>query len=94
VFRSDDGLSWERLGEGLADNQPVRALAVASDGDIYCGTDDGVFLLDTDDRWQPRSQGLPEDYLITTLVSDERRILAGTVGAGLFELTYTKKLHP
>lgn len=87
VWRSvDGGVSWLPFGAGLP-ALPVNALAHhAASGDLYCGTDAGVYVLPaTANTWIPYKAGLPEvlcsDLGIRSVTGE---LLLATYGRGLW----------
>ena len=88
IRRSDDGgVSWSEEGSGLP-ALPVNTLALDDHtGDLYAGTDAGVYVLPAGtDTWTPYKAGLPE-----VLCSDLQlrrstgELLLATYGRGLWK---------
>lgn len=88
IRRSDDGgATWEEEGSGLP-ALPVNALALDDQsGDLYAGTDAGVYVLPAGTHsWTPYKAGLPE-----VLCSDVQlrkstgEVLLATYGRGLWK---------
>lgn len=83
---ADGGQTWSSVGEGLP-ALPVNALALDTlSGDLYSGTDAGVYVLPSGtDLWLPYKEGLPE-----VLCSDlgirysTGELLLSTYGRGLW----------
>jgi ligand-binding sensor domain-containing protein len=62
----------------------VNALIVR-DGDIFAGTDSGVFISsDNETNWTAFNNGLPKQIVNSIIVSDSGDIIAGTNDSGVF----------
>jgi photosystem II stability/assembly factor-like uncharacterized protein len=90
VFRTRDlGATWEDVSAGLPD-APVNALVVdpAFPEVIYVGTDVGAYVSPDEGRsWQALMDGLPNVVVNDMrLIPDERVLLAGTHGRGIYRL--------
>ncbi len=59
VYRStDSGLSWNTVNNGL-NSLDVRSISINSQGKIFAGTSNGVFVtIDDGDNWSPRNSGI------------------------------------
>lgn len=83
---SDAGLTWTDAGEGLPD-LPVNTLARHPEsGDLYAGTDAGVYALNSgSDLWTPYKTGLPEVLCSDLGVrSSTGELLLATYGSGIW----------
>jgi photosystem II stability/assembly factor-like uncharacterized protein len=90
VFRTvDRGASWQDISAPIPD-VPVNAiLRLAGSGELYIGTDLGVFT-STDDgaTWAPSATGLPNVAVLDLVFnSPTQTILAATHGRGIFAHT-------
>jgi photosystem II stability/assembly factor-like uncharacterized protein len=90
LFTSTDaGTTWRALGHRLTD---AKVFAVALDPEerqtIYAGTDTGVFLsTDRGATWSKLGGGLPlRTYDALAVDRAARRLYAGALGAGIYEL--------
>jgi photosystem II stability/assembly factor-like uncharacterized protein len=99
VFRSEDaGATWEGASEGLPSPEPggfilySPVFQLVADpvrpGYLYGATQGGVFRTTDGARtWQAFSDGLAPQATEALVVSpDGRRLYAGTIGGGVFEL--------
>jgi photosystem II stability/assembly factor-like uncharacterized protein len=96
LYLSDDGgLTW-RLAQPGPGHAAATSLAVAADGALYLGNDDGV-LRSTDggQHWEPRRSGLPADTVSALAPAAGNGdghgppglIYAGLAGRGLYRST-------
>jgi ligand-binding sensor domain-containing protein len=78
VFRSTNaGTDWTMLYAGIGDDRFINALAVDSSGNIYAGTDLGVYKSTNDgDMWFQSSSGLMDTVVYELTVSPSQLILA------------------
>jgi photosystem II stability/assembly factor-like uncharacterized protein len=85
---TNGGTSWRALGGRLTDTE-VYAVAIDPEERIYAGTAGGVFLsTDGGASWRSLSRGLPLRTYDALAVDPAARLLyAGTLGAGIYELT-------
>ena len=87
LWKTDDGgNSWTDKGEGLP-ALPVNTLALhQASGDLYAGTDAGVYVLTAGSNlWIPYKQGLPEVLCSDLGVrSSTSELLLATYGSGLW----------
>lgn len=87
-YTSDAGLNWQNLSGSLP-NVPVTCAAVNTNGDVYIGTDIGVFYqANVEVDWRPFYNGLPR-VPITELVlyPTNDLIVAATFGRGIWQTT-------
>ncbi len=83
---TDGGSTWANQGEGLP-ALPVNTLARhEASGDLYAGTDAGVYVLTTEsDLWTPYKSGLPEVLCSDLGIrSSSGELLLATYGSGLW----------
>ena len=83
---TDAGLSWNNQGEGLPD-LPVNTLARHEEsGDVYAGTDAGVYVLTNGTGlWTPYKSGLPEVLCSDLGIrSSTGELLLATYGSGVW----------
>ena len=78
VFRSTTGGNdWSMLVNGISDDRFINALTVDSSGNIYAGTDLGVYKSTNDgDMWFQSSSGLMDTVVYELAVSPSQLILA------------------
>ncbi|MCB9263007.1 MAG: T9SS type A sorting domain-containing protein [Flavobacteriales bacterium] len=96
-FSKDAGQNWQNITYNLP-NTSVNCVTLQPDGsgNIYVGTDMGVFYLLKDTNvWQPYNNGLPP-VIVSELEVDttNKTLVAATFGRGLWEvglLPYTPK---
>ena len=84
VFRSFfAGAGWENYSGSLPDI-PINCAAVGSGGDVYIGTDLGVFYRNSVmDDWMPFNNALPNVPVTDLFINEnEGRIYASTFGRG------------
>ncbi len=90
VFRTlDRGASWEDVSSTLVDIPVNAILRLPSTGELYIGTDLGVFN-STDDgaTWAPSTTGLPNVAVLDLVFqSATQTIIAATHGRGMFAHT-------
>ena len=88
VWRTEDGgTTWESAGEGLP-ALPVNTLVRhAESGDLYAGTDAGVYVLvQGSSAWTPYKAGLPEVLCSDLGIrSSTGELLLATYGRGLWK---------
>ncbi|MBE0646041.1 MAG: T9SS type A sorting domain-containing protein [Bacteroidetes bacterium] len=83
MYRSEDkGMHFERVSRGL-DNRHAKALIIAEDDAVFCGTNTGVFFLASGtDTWVKLS-GI--DHEAAALMRDSRsHLFAGTASEALY----------
>ena len=78
VFRSTNGgTDWTMLYAGIGDERFINALTIDSSGNIYAGTDLGVYKSTNDgDMWFQSSSGLMDTVVYELTVSPSQLILA------------------
>ena len=89
LHSTDGGIQWTSLSNGLPP-APVNTLAVdvAGSGDVYVGTDVGIYRLHSGgSAWSRMSAGLP-NVVVTDLVlhAPSGRLVAATYGRGLYSI--------
>lgn len=87
VYYSDDaGANWTNWSYSLP-NVPVTALEVRSNGDLFAGTDIGVFYKPNGHAdWIPMNNGLPRCRVTEFVVNESAGLIrAGTYGRGIWE---------
>ncbi len=89
LHSTDGGDSWTSISNGLPP-APINTLAidVAGSGDVYAGTDVGIYhLAEGSSDWVRLSEGLP-NVVVTDLVlhAPSGRLVAATYGRGLYTL--------
>ena len=91
VWRLQDapGATWENRSSGLAQANPVNALAIdpTNSNRLFCGADVGVFRTeDAGASWQVWDQGLPNAPIYRLLVHEPTRLVrAATHGRSIWE---------
>ncbi|MGA7306355.1 MAG: hypothetical protein WBW88_15865, partial [Rhodothermales bacterium] len=83
---SDQGLSWELVGNGLA-TTIIRTLAVNDEDKIYVGTFGGNVLQRSDDggdTWVASGDGLEAQGVWNISIAPDGTFFAGTRGNGIF----------
>jgi hypothetical protein len=85
-YSSNGGAGWSNFSGSLP-NVPVHCVKYTSDGDVYIGTDIGVYFMDYNmNDWVPFSNGLPvvpvTDLFINEVNGDIR---AATFGRGIWQ---------
>jgi photosystem II stability/assembly factor-like uncharacterized protein len=93
IFRSsDNGDTWSHVSYGMLDTMIVTSMVVASNDEIYVGTDDasgnrfnGIYRSsDHGTTWSEKNEGLLTRRILS-LAADKRGVLmAGTEGGGLY----------
>ncbi|MFY9550144.1 MAG: hypothetical protein WAU32_03255 [Thermoanaerobaculia bacterium] len=65
IFRtSNEGLTWDPVGDGVAPANTLRSLAIDPEGVLYACTDAGVFKsVDRGQTWTHPNQGIDSPYL-------------------------------
>ena len=92
LYLSDDaGLTWHLAQPGPG-HAAATTLAVAADGSLYLGNDDGVLRSpDGGQHWEPRRSGLPADTVLALAPAAgdgfAGLIYAGLAGQGLYRST-------
>lgn len=78
VFRTTNGgTDWTMLYAGIGDDRFINALTVDSSGNIYAGTDLGVYKSTNDgDMWYQSNNGLMDTVIYELAVSPSQLILA------------------
>jgi hypothetical protein len=85
-YSSNGGAGWTNLSGSLP-NIPVHCVKYSSDGDVYIGTDIGVYFMDyTMNDWVPFSNGLPVVPVTDLFINEvDGNIRAGTFGRGMWQ---------
>jgi ligand-binding sensor domain-containing protein len=80
VFRSTNGgTDWTMLYAGIGDDRFINALTIDSSGNIYAGTDLGVYKSTNDgDMWYQSNNGLMDTVVCELTVSPSQLILAAS----------------
>lgn len=81
-YSANAGASWINLSVGLP-NVPVNAAVVNDNGDLYIGTDIGVFYRTETGSWMPFFNGLPK-VPVTDLEIRNGVVYASTFGRGIW----------
>lgn len=87
VFRStDDGNSWERVGDGMRDCM-IWSIDVDKNGIVFAGTGRGIYRSsDNGGNWVLANKGLPPSTCIQSLfVDSQNRVYAGTHDSSVFQ---------
>lgn len=83
-YSNNSGNSWQNLSGSLP-NLPVNSLAVDDDGNVYAGTDDGVFFRgDKWKDWKPFYNGLPRVPITELILTSNNYVYASTFGRGVW----------
>jgi hypothetical protein len=92
VFRSlNGGATWTSISGNLV-NQPAWSLQIGTDGKLYLGADDGVYVEAVpqggEDAWQPFGSGLPKAQVFQLEINRNLQLLlAGTHGRSAWEIS-------
>jgi hypothetical protein len=83
VFRSNtDGDTWVQTG---LTNRTVHSLSKNSIGEVFAGTDQGVYWSDDNGTtWQEASSGLKHAEIKSLVIGSDGIALAGTRGGGVY----------
>ncbi|MEN8376866.1 MAG: glycosyl hydrolase [Gemmatimonadota bacterium] len=88
-LQSGAGATWENRSTGLAQANPINAIAIdpANPSRLFCGGDVGVFRTDSAGAmWQPWDQGLPNAPVYRLAIHGPRRLVrAATHGRSIWE---------
>ncbi len=80
VFRYD-GKEWQNISAFLGTSF-VKSLLLGKKGEIYAGTEVGIYQLLSDDKWENLG---PEDNVIITMLNDAKgNFFAGSTGNGFY----------
>ena len=84
VYKStNSGNTWTNITDNLP-NVPVQCVGVGSDGDVYIGTDIGVFLRTPSmSDWMLWSNGLP-NTMVTDISVQDTYVRCSTMGRGVW----------
>ncbi len=85
-YSSNAGANWHNYSFDLP-NVPLWCIEVDSDGNLYVGTDIGVFFKSiTSNNWEPFYNGLPNVPVSDLAINEsEFQIIASTWGRGLYK---------
>lgn len=81
--------TWRAIGNSLP-NVPANAVFLKTGGEVYVGTDVGVFRsVDRGETFAPFMDGLPQGLVVTDLRFDSltNTITAGTYGRGAYQVS-------
>jgi len=96
LFRTSDyGRSWQRINDGIPDNEFTRVVRADPDrnGLLYAGTEFGIYVSFDDGRsWSSLQLNLPQTP-ITDLAVKENDLIAATQGRGYWILDDLDVLH-
>ena len=91
VYKSTtNGDSWTEENTGLPFLTYTRSLAVNQDGDMFAGTENGVFrMVKNSGNWSDiySNNGLGNWYVRSVVVTASGHVLAGTWGSGIYRTT-------
>ncbi|HEX9828671.1 MAG TPA: T9SS type A sorting domain-containing protein [Bacteroidota bacterium] len=91
VYKSTtNGDSWTEENTGLPFVTYTRSLAVNQDGDMFAGTENGVFrMVKNSGNWSNiySTNGLGNTFVRSLVVTASGHVLAGTYGSGIFRTT-------
>jgi photosystem II stability/assembly factor-like uncharacterized protein len=100
VFLASDKTAHPEAGlvfRDITDNLPNAGVnsVVLSDGNIYVGTDVGVFARDLDATtpWGVVGKGLPNSPVYSLLISPKGGLIAGTHGRGAYKLPLSSEAN-
>jgi photosystem II stability/assembly factor-like uncharacterized protein len=82
---TDGGVSWVPIGMGII-GQAVLSLTLDSFGNIYAGSNYGLYFSSDNGATFTQFQALPPNYVYDLLINADGTLLAGT-GAGIFSST-------
>jgi GEVED domain/Bacterial Ig domain/Secretion system C-terminal sorting domain len=95
-YSANGGTSWANLSSGLP-SVPANCLVIQkNNGDMYCGTDIGVYLLPAGKTtWQPFTNGMP-GIIVTDLeiYTATGKLRAATFARGIWETTVNSNNNP
>lgn len=85
-YSTDAGATWQNLS-GTLPNLPVNCVAINSNGDVYVGTDVGVFFqAAANSDWEPFYNNLPRVPVTELVINNSlNKIRAATFGRGIWE---------
>jgi photosystem II stability/assembly factor-like uncharacterized protein len=88
VYRStDSGLSWNTVNNGL-NSLDVRSISINSQGKIFAGTSNGVFVtIEDGDNWSPRNSGLIDVSILSLLCDSSDYLYVATMSTGVYRST-------
>ena len=83
----DAGTSWTNITYTGLPNLPVNCVEIdQNSGDIYVGTDMGVYVLSSSNTWVAYNSGLPNVVVIDLDIQySSAKLRAGTFGRGIWE---------
>jgi photosystem II stability/assembly factor-like uncharacterized protein len=89
VFKTiDSGASWKDVSGNLP-NTPINAIVINPErpGQVFVGTDSGVFYTNNDKKWRPLAAGLPRVAVLgLTLHAPSSTLRAATHGRSVWDL--------
>jgi photosystem II stability/assembly factor-like uncharacterized protein len=91
-FSSTAGTTWVNYSAGLP-NVPVNVAVINDNGDIYIGTDIGVFYRTETSGWMPFFNGLPK-VPVTDLRIRNGIVFASTFGRGIWSTSVHGNCSP
>jgi photosystem II stability/assembly factor-like uncharacterized protein len=85
-YTVDAGINWQNLS-GTLPNVPVTSAAINSNGDVYIGTDIGVFYqAEAESDWRPFYNGLPRVPVTELIIYPASDLIrAATFGRGIWQ---------
>ncbi len=94
-FTSDAGINWQNLS-GTLPNVPIISSAINTNGDIYIGTDIGVFYqADAETDWRPFYNGLPKVPVTELIIYPNVDLIrASTFGRGIWQTSLFTSCSP
>jgi photosystem II stability/assembly factor-like uncharacterized protein len=82
---NDNALSWTLRAQGL-NTSKVNSYTATPNGLLFAATEDGVFMLDTvpNSNWVQINDGLTPKSVLSICHLSNGKLLAGTLGSGIF----------
>ena len=89
VYRSsDNGDHWDAMSTGLPNDIVVSMFTALESGDIYAGTNNGVYRFDSQDStWHDVNSGLRSTNVSAMIITKKGFLLVGTQGGGIYRST-------
>ncbi|WP_088888991.1 hypothetical protein [Leptolyngbya ohadii] len=79
VLYSPDGITWQPLNQGLAENLNLTALVLSPDNRVFAGGSGGVFQLDPEAKlWTSLNDGLNQRSITALAIDGNQQIFAAT----------------